>query len=99
MVQNTRFDLVLMDCHMPEMDGFEATRRIRGAENGRRIPIVAMTANSMTGASEQCLDAGMDDYIAKPVSMKQLHTVLRRHLIPVAGHHLDPRPEKSSAPK
>jgi PAS domain S-box-containing protein len=99
MVQNTRFDLVLMDCHMPEMDGFEATRRIRGAENGRRIPIVAMTANSMSGASEQCLDAGMDDYIAKPVSMKQLHTVLRRHLIPVAGHHLDPTPEKSSAPK
>ena len=75
------YDLVLMDCQMPEMDGFEASRRIRERERGsRRIPIVAMTANAMVGDRERCLEAGMDDYIPKPVRMDDLRRALARWL-------------------
>jgi signal transduction histidine kinase/CheY-like chemotaxis protein len=73
------FDLVLMDCQMPMMDGFEATRRIRAAEvsAGRgSIPIVALTANALQGDRERCLDAGMTDFISKPFTMKKLYDVL-----------------------
>ncbi|NOQ69186.1 MAG: response regulator, partial [Gammaproteobacteria bacterium] len=70
------FDLVLMDCQMPEMDGFDATREIRKLDimalNQRPLPIVAMTANVMSGDRERCLDVGMDDYIGKPVQRDQL---------------------------
>jgi CheY-like chemotaxis protein len=72
-----------MDCQMPVMDGFEATRRIREDQAGaRRIPIVAMTANAMQGDRERCLDAGMDDYIAKPVTLDVLRAALFRWLSP-----------------
>ena len=69
-----RFDLILMDIHMPNVDGFEATSKIRGLEaaNGGHVPIIAMTARAMKGDREACLEAGMDDYVSKPVSSKVL---------------------------
>ena len=80
--QKKGYDLIFMDVHMPEMDGLEATSRIRKAEaEGRRTPIVAMTASAMREDREQCLEAGMDDYVAKPVQLDLLAAVLRRHVV------------------
>jgi signal transduction histidine kinase/ActR/RegA family two-component response regulator len=82
-VAHQRYDLILMDCQMPEMDGFEATRRIRALEsavqtNPRHAPIVALTAHAMEGDRDQCLANGMDDYLSKPFSRQQLAVLMAR---------------------
>ena len=83
-VARERFDLVLMDCQMPEMDGFTATATIRQQERDaadhRHVPIIALTANAMEGDRARCLAAGMDDYLAKPFTMAQLSEMLTRWL-------------------
>ena len=78
------FDLVLMDCQMPEMDGFDATREVRNigikSISEKQVPIVAMTANVMSGDRERCIKVGMNDYIGKPVQLEKLEEVLRKWL-------------------
>ena len=74
------YDVVLMDCQMPEMDGFEASRQIRQNSRYSRLRIIAMTANAMQGDREHCLSSGMDDYIAKPVKIDELKAALERNL-------------------
>ena len=86
------FDLVLMDVQMPEMDGITATMRIREQEpTGRHVPIIAMTAHAMRGDRERCIDAGMDDYVPKPIaSVSLLKTIWRVLPLPVGGPELPP---------
>jgi signal transduction histidine kinase/CheY-like chemotaxis protein len=98
-----RYDLILMDCQMPEMDGYEATRRIReneargvageGDGSARRTPIVALTAHAMEGDREQCLACGMDDYLSKPFNSEQLRAVLNQWLPRQSSRHQGGRPE------
>ncbi len=91
-IQEGAFDLVLMDCQMPVMDGYEATRLIRAArQSGPRIPIVALTANAMAEDRQRCADAGMDGYLTKPITAAALYEVLIRHL----GH--TPQPGEAPA--
>jgi len=84
-LQAQDFDLVLMDCEMPTMDGYEATKRIRAGQDGvrnRDIPIVALTASAMSADRDRCFRAGMSDYISKPVDPQQLATILARWTAP-----------------
>ena len=81
--QEQEFDLILMDISMPEMDGYEATKSIRNGEAGdvyQKLYIVAMTANAMKGDREKCLDSGMDEYIAKPISYDKVAEMLDKCL-------------------
>ncbi|MCL2304973.1 MAG: response regulator, partial [Planctomycetaceae bacterium] len=81
MTEHQAFDLILMDCQMPEMDGFEATQRIREREQRkgviRGIPIIALTANATQGDEQRCLDSGMDAYCSKPINPKLLFKTLQ----------------------
>ena len=82
-VAEQRYDAVLMDCQMPELDGYRATAQIRAQERslGRdRVPIIALTAHAMDGDRETCIEAGMDDYLAKPFRLSGLREVLVRWL-------------------
>jgi CheY-like chemotaxis protein len=79
-VESSAYDIILMDCQMPEMDGFEATRALRG--RNRTIPIIAMTANAMKGDRELCIESGMNDYLSKPVKSSELAAMLERWLPP-----------------
>lgn len=82
-VNSKRYDLIFMDCQMPEMDGYETTRAIRKLEGSKGIhtPIIALTANSMEGDREKCISAGMDDFISKPVRIKNLSDIINRWLL------------------
>ncbi|HEB97554.1 MAG TPA: response regulator [Sedimenticola thiotaurini] len=81
-VQREAFDGVLMDIQLPVMDGYEATRRIREQERFADLPIIAMTANAMAGDRERCLEAGMNDHIAKPISVQEMFRTLARWIHP-----------------
>jgi len=83
-VEAGNIDLVLMDCQMPVMDGFEATRRLRAMEKERgtpRLPIIAVTSNAIKGDRERCLQAGMDDYVSKPVNTAKLVASIEKHVV------------------
>ena len=80
---HTVYDLILMDCQMPDMDGFAATRAIKADEPAaaqNSLPIIAVTAHAMQGDREECLAAGMDDYLSKPFTLEELHATLARWL-------------------
>ncbi|MDR3224941.1 MAG: response regulator [Clostridiales Family XIII bacterium] len=89
----SHFDLILMDVQMPEMDGIEATRRIRALDvpEAKAIPIIAMTANVFREDVEQCLEAGMNEHLGKPIDFEGLFSVLRKHLIKPDGQHMSAR--------
>ncbi|MBX3616095.1 ATP-binding protein [Nitrosomonas sp.] len=79
--QQCNYGLLLTDLHMPEMDGFDLTKKIRATETGQKhLPIVALTANALKGEKEHCLSIGMDDYLSKPVQLEDLHSLLEKYL-------------------
>ncbi len=105
-LQSRDYDLVLMDCEMPELDGYEATRSIRDPQGGARnprIPIIAVTASAMPGDREKCISAGMDDYLAKPIEPEQLAQILAKFLgqggrsAPTAASSTSPAPDATSS--
>jgi two-component system, sensor histidine kinase and response regulator len=81
MLQKQHYDVVLMDCQMPGMDGYEATKAIRALPSEvSKIPIIAVTANALPGQRERCLSIGMNDYISKPIQIELLASTLRKYL-------------------
>jgi two-component system sensor histidine kinase/response regulator len=79
-MKKTPYDIIFMDCQMPELDGYETTRRIRSEQRVHVPRIIAMTANAIRGEEERCLDAGMDDYLSKPVRLEELRAMIERWL-------------------
>jgi CheY-like chemotaxis protein len=88
-VLHDRFDVVLMDCQMPVMDGYEATRRLRQHPELAALPVIAMTANAMAGDIQKAMSAGMNDYIAKPIDIDKLFTTLLKWVQPTSGPSTD----------
>jgi len=89
--ENKFFELVLMDCQMPKMDGYQATKAIRNCDDGSinsNIPIIAMTGNAMVGDKEKCLAAGMNDYLTKPINYKLVEQTINFWLKQSEGHNL-----------
>jgi CheY-like chemotaxis protein len=94
------FDVVLMDVQMPEVDGFQATAAIREREKttGKHLRIIAMTAHAMEGAREECLAAGMDGYISKPIQLKEMLEAIEEHRLPgIAPGNTPESPEKEQS--
>lgn len=89
-LQRQRYDIILMDCQMPVMDGFEATRAIRQNPEWADLPVIAVTANVLQGDREQCLASGMNDYVTKPYKRDELRAVIVRWA--------PPAPEPPAAP-
>ena len=87
-IAENAYDGVLMDCQMPVMDGYQATRKLRQDARYSNLPVIAMTANAMVGDKEKCLDAGMNDFIAKPIDVAQLFGTLARWVAPSAPHEV-----------
>ncbi|MCG6553106.1 MAG: response regulator [Candidatus Magnetominusculus sp. LBB02] len=107
LLNDVTFDLILMDVQMPVMDGFEATRLIKAAPATAAIPIIAMTAHALKGDRARCIEAGMDDYITKPVNSAELLEIVRKYthgLTPpqqsseTSQHRLESRPDERPAP-
>jgi CheY-like chemotaxis protein len=99
-LRTLEFDVVLMDCQMPEMDGYEATRQLRASNcthKNRNIPVIALTANALALDREKCIAAGMNDYLSKPIDRARLEKALTSNLnrVPRAGFDR-PRPERES---
>jgi len=96
--QSGRFDLILMDVQMPELDGYQATAAIREKESGSgvHVPIIAMTAHALKGDRERCLAAGMDDYLSKPINRMELYSLIEKHS-PAPGSP-KPHPESAAIP-
>ena len=105
MVQKTRYDLVLMDMQMPVMDGLDATREIRKLDECAKLPVIAMTANTMQGDPEKCYAAGMDDFVAKPIDPEKLWAALLKWVQPrafdppVVSHKIKPHQDIASLPE
>lgn len=99
--QTKSYTLILMDCQMPEMDGYEATRAIRegqGGEKNSKIPIIAMTANAMQGDREKCIATGMDDYLAKPVNLQALESMLKKWILGIEDKEMIAQPASVTVP-
>jgi len=94
-----RFEVVLMDCQMPKLDGYATTRRLRDWERRtgkERTPVIALTANALNGDAARCFDAGMDRYLSKPYTIEQLHRILES-CVPDADPKTDPKPDTALA--
>ncbi len=97
-LESSLFDLVLMDVQMPVLDGLETTRRLRASERWREIPIVAMTAHAMSGDRDRCIEAGMDEYLTKPINSRELYATLEKYLVNVQPDRKFARPSDAEAP-